>query len=51
MNKKDLNKKDLELLDEVECHFGNLVLSNGLSPEDEEYQCWDRFKDFLDTLR
>lgn len=38
----------LELLDAVECHFGNMILEGGLSDEDDEYKIWMQVQEVLE---
>lgn len=51
MKKRKIPAGLYNLLNVVECHFGNLVLESGLDDSHEEYKAWQKLQKALDKIR
>ena len=46
-----MTKKEKEILSKVEIALGNLVISNNLEMDDEEYKAWQALIRLIDKLK
>jgi hypothetical protein len=51
MKKKKIPAGLYNLLNLVECHFGNLVLESGLDDSHEEYKAWQKLQKALEVTK